>query len=233
MKQLFNLVVKSGNVKTGAMPNSMSHAGTCPDACPLKQKGCYAKCGPIGYIFSCLSTGYMERKGKRYPFGMTYAQFMAAIKALPAGQAWRHNTAGDLQGDGKEINGYALGQLVGANKGKRGYTYTHYDPKFGRNTTLIGLANESGFTINLSANSLKHADELKAANCGPVCVLLPSDFKGVSGETPAGNRFIVCPAQTKGLTCDKCLLCQKQRGVIVGFLNHGAGKNAADKVARD
>lgn len=232
MKEFFNLTLKSKNEKTGAIPNGMSHAGTCPDTCPLREKGCYAKCGPIGYIFASLTRGYMERKGKRYPFGMTWAEFLQAVKSLPEGQIWRHNTAGDLRGDGKNIDSETLEELINANRGKRGYTYTHYSPSIGHNKTLLRAANLNGFTVNLSANNLTHADELKREDCGPICTLLPDDFEGVSGTTPAGNRFIVCPAMTKGLTCDKCGLCQKQRSIIVGFLSHGAAKKAASAIAR-
>ena len=39
---------------------------------------------------------------------------------------------------------------------------------------IIKEANQNGFTVDLSANNLAHADKLKALNIAPVVVVLPS-----------------------------------------------------------
>lgn len=121
--------------------------------------------------------------------------------------------------------------IVNANKNRNGYAYTH-KPLTKTNQKIIKFANENGFTINLSANNLKQADEYKNLNVGPVVVILPHDFKGTKGETPKGNRFIVCPAQTQDrMTCEKCKLCQKNRGIIVGFKAHGIHKHQVTRIS--
>ena len=130
-----------------------------------------------------------------------------------------------------------LEQLVDANTGKRGWTYTH-KPVSGDsneatcNRAAVRSANERGFTVNLSADNLAEADELKAADCGPVVVVLPVGSP-LSMSTPAGHKVIVCPAQRPGskATCATCGLCQKQRAVIVGFLAHGTQSKAASAIA--
>ena len=225
----FHLTEKSGNVKTGPLPVSTSSNSTCPDACPLKSKGCYASAGgPLALHW---------RKVSEEGRGDDWATFVSRISALPFGQLWRHNQAGDLPGENNSINVDMLAQLASANEGKRGWTYTH-KPVVGDgneatcNRAAVRAANERGFTINLSADNLIEADELKTADCGPVVVVLPADAP-LALTTPAGHKVIVCPAQrpNSAATCATCGLCQKQRAVIVGFLAHGTQAKAASAIA--
>ena len=224
-----HLTMVSGHGKTGPSPVSTSSASTCPDAGPLKSKGCYASAGgPLALHW---------RKVSEQGRGDDWQTFVSRISALPFGQLWRHNQAGDLPGENNSIDVAMLSQLVDANEGKRGWTYTH-KPVTGDgneatcNRAAVRSANERGFTINLSADNLAEADELKTADCGPVVVVLPADAP-LALTTPAGNRVIVCPAQRPGsaATCATCGLCQKQRAVIVGFLAHGTQARAASAIA--
>ena len=80
---------------------------------------------------------------------------------MPRGIVWRHNQAGDLPGiDNVNIDATKLLQLVESNKGRKGFTYTHY-PVIDNNWNqgLIKNANKLGFTINLSAESYSEADK--------------------------------------------------------------------------
>ena len=133
-----------------------------------------------------------------------------------------------------EIDASALAKLVKANKGKRGFTYTHYNViSNSHNRETVKAANDGGFTINLSANNLSHADALIKANCGPVVTLLPSAIQGNRKlTTPNGNIVVVCPATYRDdVTCYSCELCAiRSRKVIVGFPAHGIQKKKADKV---
>lgn len=219
----FHLTPISGNVKTGPIPVSTSHKDTCPDACPLKAKGCYASGGPSNIHWKAVSTG------KR---GTDWNTFVDKIKALPGNQLWRHNQAGDLPGDGNMIDHVAMAKLVRANKGKRGFTYTHYTPDH-YNSGIIGAANQNGFTINLSGNNLRHADELKALNIGPVVTLLPIGAPNVQ-LSPAGNKVVACPAEKSDkVNCANCGLCQiADRSYIIGFRAHGVSKKTVNLIAK-
>ena len=209
-----HLTAKSSNAKTGPIPVSTTEAATCPPDCPWRSKVCYAKHGPLGLHWRAVS----ERKR-----GMPWAEFCAAIAALPEGTLWRHNQSGDLPGAGAEINGWELAALVAANRGRRGFTYTH--KRGGSNLELIRRANAGGFTVNLSADTLAEADTLADTGAGPVCVVLPATVNQ-NTETPAGRRVVICPAtQREGVTCESCRLCARaNRGVIVGFPAHGIGR---------
>jgi hypothetical protein len=165
-----------------------------------------------------------------------WRELCAEVKALPLGQLWRHNEAGDLPGRGQVIDQLRLLELVRANAGRRGFTYTH-KPMLGRqwlrggskagigvvlkNRAAIEESNRNGFTVNLSADSLGEADEL--AKLGPTVVTLPHDAPTKGLRTPGGRHVVVCPAEThEHVTCASCGLCAvAKRKSIVGFRAHG------------
>ena len=219
----------SGNAKTGPIPVSTTSANTCPDACPLKAKGCYAKGGPSAIHWRKVSSG--ER-------GKSWADFCDDVKSLPRGQLWRHNQAGDLPGIGDTIDTEKLRQLVQANKGKRGFTYTHYpvaDTDNGThaiNASAIYNANQSGFTVNLSANNIKQAVEYMALDIAPVVTLLPMDAPNV--QTLEGIKVVACPAEkSEKVNCANCALCaDSKREYIIGFRAHGVSKKAVEIIAK-
>ena len=160
---------------------------------------------------------------------MDWQSFLSAIYSLPVGQLWRHNQAGDLPGIGNKIDAKQLSELVKASEGKRGFTYTH-KPLTKVNVQAIAKANKSGFTVNLSANSVAHADSL-AQHGLPIAAVVPqsSPDRFVS---PGGNRIVICPAQRiDSMNCDKCRLCAKgDRGFIIGFRPHGTGARKVEAI---
>ena len=164
---------------------------------------------------------------------MEWKSFCETVEQLPDGQLWRHNQAGDLPGVNERINAGELQQLVKANKGKRGFTYTHKLPTIGRNAELVRAANQAGFTVNLSANNPKQADEYAELGIGPVVTVLAED-QTQNMLTPAGRKIVVCPFETRdNVTCASCGLCQRvNRTCIVGFPAHGTRKAMATAVAR-
>jgi hypothetical protein len=221
----------SGNSKTGPIPVSMTSRNSCPDACALKGSGCYAESGMVRIHWQKLDKA-----------GISFNALLMHILALPKGQLWRHNVAGDLASRANHpglIDSTMLEALVKANKGRSGFAYTHHVVKHGQpygqsNRETIRRANLQGFTVNLSANSPEEADELAALGIGPVVTLLEEWQSGQPKtlRTPNGRHIVVCPAvTTEGVTCQLCRLCANaDRASIVGFPVHGVGKNKARKI---
>ncbi len=229
----YHISPKSSNEKTGALVVTTSASDTCPPACPLKLT-CYAKRSFLGLFWRKVSAG---KHGERF------AEFLRSLaQALAKNPApiWRHNQAGDLPGKGDRINRGELMALasVSAASGKQGFTYTHKPVRpedcatgSAAQRKRLALANLSavqsafavGFTINLSANNLAHADSLRALGL-PVCVTVPQSTPATF-YTPAGAKGIICPAQTRsGVSCATCRLCANQRrNVLIGFRFHGSG----------
>jgi hypothetical protein len=209
------LTLKSANVKTGPIPVSITSSDSCPPSCPFAGGGCYAKGGPLAIHWRKVTQG--DR-------GMAWSDFVDQIKALPNGQLWRHNAAGDLVGNGESIDPVALGQLVAANQHKRGFTYTH-KTNDKANHQWIKASNDWGFTVNASANNLTHADELADLAIGPVVTVLPIDAP-TKQLTPKGRVVVTCPATYReDVSCATCQLCAvSDRSTIVGFPAHGNAK---------
>ena len=227
-----HLTVKSGNRKVGPIPVSTTEQSTCPVSCPLNTTqggGCYANGGPLKLHWNKVSDGTR---------GSTLAAFNDKIRALPVGQLWRHNQAGDLPGDGYNVDALAVESIANANIGKRGFTYTHYDTSDHHNRDAIRKANRAGFTVNLSSDNPEHADQLANHKAGPVVTLLLGD-QTENSTTPEGRKVVVCPATIKdGVSCASCGLCQRQEvggkeRPIIGFPVHGTQKAKAGKVAKD
>lgn len=211
-----HLTPKSANVKTGPIPVSTTERASCPADCKMKAE-CYAASGPLALHWAAVSTGAR---------GTDWATFTDAIAALPDGQLWRHNQAGDLPQVDGTIDAALLGDLVAANIGKRGFTYSHH--RDAASIQWIRHANQWGFTVNLSANDLADADVLADADAGPVVVVLPSTQTS-NPTTPAGRPVVICPAtQRDDVSCATCQLCQRQRAAIVGFPAHGTRRRVID-----
>lgn len=221
MTHQYHLTLVSGNAKTGPIPVSTTSKSTCPNSCPLRGNGCYAENYPLGNHWNKVS-----KKERGYDID----EFCKQIAKLPKRQLWRYGQAGDLPGSGDSIDTRALQKIVRASKGRAGFAFTHYPVDAAKNRKAIQAANCEGFVINLSADSLAHADELADWGIAPVvCLLPPQTTKPV--KTPAGRHVSVCPAAVRDdVTCASCGICAKDRKAIIGFPVHGARKTAAHKV---
>jgi len=224
----YQLVKKSSNAKTGPIPTTNSSRGTCPPACPLSGAGgCYAEAG----YHTRLNWDALDA-GKR---GSDWESFTQQLAALPAGQLWRHNVSGDLPPIAPdEISAPAVADLVTANRGKRGFTYTHY-PMTRRNAATVRKANAGGFTINCSANTPGEAVKLYRRGF-PTVSLVSREVYGEHWRkfTRGGVDFVQCPAEYRDdVSCSSCQLCQRRaRSVVVGFTVHGTQAKKADVIAR-
>jgi hypothetical protein len=218
----YHLTKISNNAKTGPIAVSTSSKSTCPDDCPIKEKGCYAGNGPLNLHWQKVTNG--ER-------GVSFDDFLLQVGALPIGSEYRHNQAGDLPGENGQIDAPKLNKLAKTTKNRklRAFTYTHYNVLTNINNRLaIQAANNDGFTINLSANHINEVDNLLALKIAPVAVIMPINAPKVS-YTAAGNKIVICPAQTNDETrCIDCMLCAKNdRSFSIGFIAHGTSAKKA------
>jgi hypothetical protein len=231
----FLITRRSENPVTGPILVTTSPRVTCPSSCPLRKGGdqptaglCYAEHGSLGgYVWSLLDktpAGRTSMNGTRV-YG--FDELLYVIRSLSPGSLWRHNAAGDLISNNKTtIDCAALRALVDANRGRRGFTFTHYDVLTNLvNREAILTANRNGFTINLSGNSIAHADQLADLRIGPVTTILPATTRK-NERTPKGRTVVICPTFTHpGVTCATCGLCARQRSTIIGFPAIGGQKH--------
>lgn len=226
VRVLFSLA--SGNRKLGGIPASITSAETCPRSCSFFGRGCFAEYHHLRAHWATTSRR-----------GLTWDKFCAAVRALPPGTLWRHNEAGDLPGHGDAVDLDAVADLVHANRGRRGFTFSH-KPTLGdddhvvANRAAVLWANASGLVVNLSADTLAHADQLADLGIGPVAVVVASDTPDRGLRTPGGRRVVVCPAETAArLTCAECRLCAvAHRRAVVGFRAHGQLRAEVDRLVQ-
>jgi len=155
---LFHLTRVSSNRKTGPIPVSTSSAKTCPPTCPLAANGCYANGGPMALHWREVTNGNR---------GVVWADFLEAIRNLPKGQLWRHNAAGDLWKPGTVIGSAALTQLVEANRGRRGFTYSHH-PRTPSTFALLNLPRPTGSPSTPAATVKRKRTQPWPMACGPL-----------------------------------------------------------------
>jgi hypothetical protein len=222
----FHLTARSANTKTGPIPVSTSSAETCPSAavCPFKGNGCYAERGPLALHWRAVTEGTR---------GLPWHGFLQTIRALPAGQLWRHNQAGDLWAPSTAAGRRALAELVDANRGRRGFTYSHHK-RTPATVQAFKAATAHGFTVNASCHSEGEADAAMADGLRAVFVV-PADDARNAWETAGGNRAVVCPAQRfEGMTCERCQLCAARPShVAIVFRAHGTGRKAAERALQE
>lgn len=210
----------SGNSKTGPIPTTRTERASCPTTCPFFDKGCYAKYGPELIHWSRMNNA------------LDWMQLCSKISKLPKGQLWRHNTAGDLPHNDGLIDYKLLRQLAMANKGRKGFTYTHHDIKIHHNLVAVETANLMGFTVNVSTESVEVADEVMTNHGIPAVAVVPSPETRRFFKTTSGRQVIVCPATIHdNVSCSTCGLCQKSdREFIIAFPAHGIAKKTVNSI---
>ena len=225
-KMKFHFVKKSGNKKTGYMPVTYNSRLSCPNSCIFKKEnggGCYAE------------TGYYTRlnwdkvtSGER---GGSFKELLQNIKSLKPGTIWRACVAGDIPSNNKgEISRTYIKGITEANKGLKGYTYTHNRLDIGENISLLKTANKQGFTVNISTESEAAADNA-VLNSLPAVIVVKSTETRHSWFTKNKNKILVCPAQTSGVNCIDCQLCQhRAKNLIIAFKAHGNQAKKIDKI---
>ena len=173
---VYRFIENTNSRKVGAMAVSYSPRQTCPDTCPLKNGKCYGENFPIKLHWDNYSNDLNDN----------YDRFIDEIKLYRkynGNKIWRHNIVGDLVADKDfKINAKKLYQLIDANKKGDVICYTHHHTikdKNGKNKlSLYNLnrikeANELGFTINLSADTIDQAKQLYNKTKLPTAVSLP------------------------------------------------------------
>jgi hypothetical protein len=219
----YTFIRASGNRKTGPIPQTYSARSTCPPSCAHYGADCYGE-----DYFTRMQWDKVPARG------ISIDALAAQIASLPPRTLWRMNVAGDLPGSGETVDAYALGQIVKANTGRRGFTYTHKHSK--QAIKWARHATDWGFVVNLSADDAGHADRLSGQGL-PVACIVPSDTPKLS-YTPEGRRIVVCEYQTREeSTCENCgnfdaWCARADRDFIVGFRAHGTRAKRTDELAR-
>lgn len=234
------LVPESANEKTGNIIQSYSHRNTCPNRCPLKGNGCYAD----SYYTSRQWNRCNDEGDKRYiASGHDLTLELTSAVAIHAKKdqgpiLFRHNIAGDIAlPNSDKIDGERLNTIVEAcskissilNVHLMGDTYTHCNLSIG-NIKKVKDAQDKGFIVNFSCETIEEVKEVKIAGCNAVMTSInPNEtVKALKAE---GLKALQCPAQTTdSMNCKRCKLCARDRDAVIIFAVHGKYLNKAKKL---
>lgn len=232
---LYHLTLKSGNQKVGPIAVATVAKSSCPTSCLLRDGGgCYAESGPLAIHWKKITQGQR---------GVEFADFLKLVEDLPD-KIWRYAQAGDLPGEGDNIDAEQLRQLVVANDNRPVLAYTH-KPLTPENRLAISSAGNGGFHINVSCDSVESVDAVVEQGFSAVTVL-PLEYQRGSTEslqdyrerarnlpqtTPGGTPIAVCPATYVDTNCLKCGACSRPRkqNTVIGFPAHGSQKRKVDR----
>jgi len=214
----------SGNAKTGKITTTRTERQSCPTTCPFYSSGCYATLGRERMQWDRLN---------RQETGVNWDEFLTAIRRIvPNGVLWRHNTAGDLPHNDGNIDYLKLKGLINANKGRKGFTYSHHILN-DHNIIALQNANGLGFTVNASCESVDDADRVMSEHNIPAVAVVNSEETRRFFTTTNGRKVVTCPAALfpGKVTCASCGLCQQSdRQFVIAFPAHGASKNKVNAI---
>ena len=214
----------SGNAKTGPITTTRTERPSCPTTCAFFNAGCYATLGRERMQWDRLN---------RNETGVSWSEFLTTIRRIvPNGVLWRHNTAGDLPHNNGDIDYLALKGLINANKGKKGFTYSHHVLN-DHNVIALQNANGLGFTVNASCESVDDADRVMSEHNIPAVAVVNSEESRRFFTTTNGRKVITCPAALHPgkVTCATCGLCQQSdREFVIAFPAHGASKKKVNAI---
>lgn len=203
----------AGNRKTGPVSATYAPLTTCPDSCPFKSAGCYAKNGPAG-----IATNRCTHNAVKYdlsPLALACIE-ASAVQDLSGRQPLRLHVSGDFD-DAlcAEILDNAAG-IYTAKHGQPVWAYTHNWEKIPRDVF-------QNISILASCETVEQAQRASAAGYA-VAIVVPEDTK------PEG--VTICPAITKNAQCSCCRLCMQSDKLkkMIGFYPHGGQKKSVEKI---
>lgn len=219
-------VRNSENSKLGKMDAIYaSIQSTCPSSCALKEKGCYAQLSHTG-----ITSRRLDKEARKLS-PVSVARSVARVinesyrgGKVPEGTIVRLNVSGDsrtIQGTRLIAKAVSLWLKRG---GRAAYGYTHAWKRVPRNTW-------KKTSILASIDSIEQAKEAQARNYAPALVVGEHISDKAYLLPNSDVKWIPCPNQTRGITCEKCGLCFDSKrlfegGFGIAFSAHGVMKNS-------
>lgn len=209
----------------GAYVVSLS-SDTCPNDCPLKDGGCYAKQGRLRIHWDRLDRGESSEGHGRWK-GRGFESLCATLrKHVPQGALLRIGDVGDPSHHGRVS--IQLVRTLGflRRRGVRSIVYTHVHPE--ENARAISVASDVGVALNFS-----HHGPLgtRAMLEGQRVTTVAPDYWD---DHPSSSvDMLRCPAETReSVTCQSCGLCAQTRGYAIAFTSHGSQKRKVAEASR-
>ncbi len=215
------VVMNSANVKIGAAAATYAPIkATCPSTCKLRDNGCYAQTGNVGFQVNRLERE-MDGIGADTIAVMEGDEIFDQARHAPAGHPLRIHVSGDAT---TEFRAIQMARGAAAWPGPV-WSYTHAWREVSRKSWGI---------VSVLASCESTADVAEALNAGyaPALVVSHHPENGRSVRDENGIKLIPCPSQTRDVSCADCRLCWNDEMLIaqracITFSVHGVAKKRA------
>lgn len=234
-------VPRSGNGKIGGATSNgldavyIAISQSCPNTCPFKprkgvNRGCWATTGRAGILNSRLQ---QEAVGMdRRAIGREVAKAIDASwpRGVRPGQMMRLPVAGDLATASSVRPVAAAVKRWKARGGQGAWGYTH---------AWRTVPRGAWEGVSMLASVETTSDARIAIKRGYAPAKVVAEFpNGERAWDEGGTKFIPCPEQTRGVTCDKCRLCFDDqrllaRRAVIAFRAHSLVKKRTLNVLQE
>lgn len=211
------VVAKSDNKKLGNSAATYLPLSTCPQSCPLLDRGCYAQTGRLS----------IQLIGKaEVPVEDAHRMEVRGIDALKGARPLRLHVSGDCTTSAQAEHLAEAAERYVARTGNPVWTYTH---------AWRGISRQAWGCISVLASCETVREVREAQARGYPAALVVEAFPGAARYEVDGRPVVPCPEQTRGITCAECRLCMQgdrllRSGVTVGFAAHGLRKGVVKQV---
>ncbi len=211
-------VMHSNNAKVGDVAATYAPiAQTCPTSCPLRDNGCYAQSGNVGFQVRRLERNLQGMNGDTCAVLEGDEIAHMAAHAVP-GHAMRVHVSGDATSD------FRAQQIARGASVWRGpiWSYTHA-------WRTTARASWGRVSILASCESVSAVVEAYWRGYASALVVAHHPKDGRAYRTTGGVKVIPCPSQTRDVKCTDCKLCWNDELLLsqracISFAAHGATK---------
>jgi hypothetical protein len=226
MKKIVTAIEKTRSQKVGDVSVTYAPVQSCPSTCRFLNNGCYAQNGHCGFTFRRLSNA-LKSKARVRPSEIAKAE-AKAITGLSGARHLRLHVSGDCKTpEAAEILSNAADNYIKKHN-KRVWTYTH-------SWDVIPRHKWGNISVIASCETF---DEVKKATKSGYATCLTRYKPFDKSFMWNGYKMIPCLEQTRGINCDKCMLCMKDEMLlrnksIVCLFSHGSQKNKINKTLKE
>jgi hypothetical protein len=215
------LVLHSENSKVGDVAATYAPISqTCPSTCKLRDNGCYAQSGNVGFQVRRIERELDGANGDTVAV-LEGDEIADMSRHAPTNHALRIHVSGDATSDFRAL------QLARGAKAWAGpvWSYTH---------AWSSVARRSWGRVSVLASCESVSQVILARSRGYAAALVvashPADGRAYRDES--GVKHIPCPSQTRDIKCTDCKLCWNDalliaQGACIDFAVHGSTKKRA------
>lgn len=194
---------------------------TCPASCVLRDAGCYAQSGNVAHTVRRLdaaASGMTPAQAARYEAATIDESWGRG--RVPVDQLLRLHVAGDARTpQAARTLGAAVSRWL-ARGGRAAWSYTHA-------WRSVRRSDWGPASVLASIERPEQAAAARERGYVPA-IVVPSFPAGAKTWDAGGTRWIPCPAQASGRTCEECRLCVDdgalaRKGLGIAFSADGSG----------